>query len=61
MAGEILEHKTSLGEAAGFFEAFIAADPDHHGVPQLKRKLNDWRALGVIDGPPAPSAEKAPP
>ena len=61
MAGEILERKTSLGEAAGFFEAFIAADPDHHGVPQLKRKLNDWRALGVIDGPPAPSAEKAPP
>lgn len=61
MAGAILEQKTSLGEAAGFFEAFIAADPDHYGVPQLKRKLNDWRALGVIDGASAPSAEKAPP
>lgn len=61
MAGAILEQKTSLGEAAGFFEAFIAADPDHHSVPQLRRKLNDWRALGVIDGSSAQSAEKAPP
>ena len=61
MAGAILEQKTSLGEAAGFYEAFIAADPDHHGVPQLKRKLTDWRALGVVDSLPARSAEESPP
>ena len=61
MAGAILEHKTSLLEAASFYEAFIAAEPAHHGVSRLKTKLNDWRALGVVDSLPAPSAEKAQP
>ena len=48
--GMIHEQRAEFEKAAGQYRTFISAsnEPDSQNVKAVKRKLHEWRMLGVI-------------
>lgn len=51
MVGAVHEANGRFSEAAASYGLFMAGSPQHHTVPELRRKLDGWSRLGVTGAP----------